>query len=290
MPSTVLNMRATLKFLSIIAEAQKGGNISYKAAQRVFGSVLEVFIPRMKLVLLKGGNENQKGTTWDPILIKPEGILLLLRQCVSLELVHEVAVLFDRLDRLSRLGPSEIAFKYIFVPLLKEFDGMPPGQIPGTMAQEFHARAHQLSEKLQKLHSLHFPPTQYTSQPQGETALQEEEFSCTCKDCLRFAAFTEDPTAKSVKFAFSSESRIAHYKTHQLPQIMKGGFQHTCTITPVENGGMEKYDISVRSSVGTQRGEGIQNNTEGPNISARKNTSTPKTKTATTKKKKGVNK
>lgn len=86
---------------------------------------------------------------------------------------------------------------------------------------------------------------------------------CTCKYCLKFIAFAEDPTVKSMHFDFGTESRFAHYKTYQLAQITTGGFQHTCTITPTENGGVDSYSITVRRTkaqfaMGTERSSALK--------------------------------
>lgn len=179
---------------------------------------------------------------------------------------------------------SATTFEGFFLPLMKELVEIPPGQTPGNITQEFHYMAHQLAEKLRKLHAAFFPrPQDVTPQPQhmshhpqnvisqhqqlSPIDLPEEELDCTCKDCLRFTAFTEDPTAKKVDFAFGTESRIAHYKTHYLPRINKGGFKYTCTVTPMENNIVEKYTVTVRKTkaqfaMGTQKGDVSQDKTE----------------------------
>ncbi|OBT86630.1 hypothetical protein VE02_04456 [Pseudogymnoascus sp. 03VT05] len=150
---------------------------------------------------------------------------------------------------------------------MKSFDEMPPGQTPGTITQEFHLMAHQLAEKLRKLHPFLFPrpqrmgPRRPNPQHQNLTSvdLPEEVQDCACNDCLKFIAFAEDPTARS------------------LHQITKRVFRHTCTITLVENSGVENYSVSLRKSkaqlaMDTQKGEGSQDKTEKPSASTAKTT------------------
>lgn len=138
-------------------------------------------------------------------------------------------------------------------------------------------------------------PQHDMSQPQQLGLMRfSEELDCTCKDCLKFAAFVEDHTARSVHFSFGTESRIAHYKTYQLHQITKGGFQHTCTITPAENNDVGSYSVTVRKTktqfaMGEQKGQRSPDQPETPAVltptaraSAPKyTTSAPKTKAPT---------
>lgn len=260
---------AVFRFLTAIADGQRGGKIELATAQHVFSSVLRVFTPRIQIVPFRtqrGGVKN------DSISVKAEDILHLVHQCVSLELRRHVGLLFGKLDAAS-IGQSAIILEGLFLPLINSFDEMPPGQIPGTVTQEFHFLAHQLVEKLRKLHPFLFTrprrmsprPQRVTSQPQqlGSMRFPEEELDCTCKDCLKFAAFVEDHTTRSVKFSFGTESRIAHYKTYQLHQIAKGGFQHTCTIIPAENGGVGSYSVTIRKTktqfaMGNKKATGAQ--------------------------------
>lgn len=130
-------------FLTIIADSQKSGDIHYKTAQSVFGSVLHCFVPRIKVIHFK----KEMRWTQVPILLVLDDMVQLLHQCASLELKHHLSALFSKLDRLSRFGDPEIIFEGFFLPLMKKFDEMPPGQTPGTAAQEFHYMAHQLEDK-----------------------------------------------------------------------------------------------------------------------------------------------
>lgn len=299
-----------------ISDGQRNGKVGFETARHVFNSILRVFTPRIKIFAILPKHDGDKQ---EPMPVTGNDFLQLIRQCVSLELKQHVRLVFDKLDSLS-MGQSAMTFEGFFLPLMKEFDEMPPGQTPGTINQESHHMAHQLAEKLRKLHAAFFPLAQHmTPRPQhmshrpqsvisqhrqpSPKDLPEEDMDCTCKDCLKFAAFIEDPAAKSVKFSFGTESRIAHYKTYQLHQITKRGFRHTCTITPAENSGLENYSVTIRKSkaqfaMGTQKGEGSQDGTENsktstPNAKAaapKSKAITPITKASTSIKKKRVNK
>jgi hypothetical protein len=309
---------AVLGFLTNIFSSHRSGLVGVKTVQHVFDFVLQTFIPRLKVIIFQSEREYETMRNPNPIQIRPNHIIQLLGQCVSLGLRHYMVLIFDKLDKLSRIGDPEVSFDGFFLPLLTELDGMPPGQTPGNITQEFHAMAHQFADKLRKLHAVRFSSPQHmgpqprhmNSESQGVSIqpqqpspmdLPEEELDCTCKDCLKFAAFIEDSAAKSVKFSFSTEARIAHYKTYQLHQITKRGFRHTCTITPMENSGVEKYSVTITRSrtqfaKGTRKGECSQDKTETPKTSASKATasaarynliapitkaSAPKTRTST---------
>lgn len=141
------------RFITAIADGQRDDKIELATAQHVFSSVLRVFTRRIQFVHFR---TERGGVKHDPIPVKAEDILQLIRQCVSLELKHHMGMLLDRLDTLSRTGQSATTFEGFFLPLLKELDEMPPGRMPGTISEEFHFMAHQLAEKLWKQHALHF--------------------------------------------------------------------------------------------------------------------------------------
>ncbi|KFZ12294.1 hypothetical protein V501_04298 [Pseudogymnoascus sp. VKM F-4519 (FW-2642)] len=265
-----------LKFPTTITEDERVDKIGLETAQHVFSFVLRVFIPHIMFTPFRPERDERKN---DPIPMKADDILQLIRQCVSLKLKQHVRFVFDKLDSLS-MGQSAMTFEGFFLPLMKEFDGMPPGQTPSTITQESHYMAHQLAEKLRKLHAAFFPHAQHmTPRPQHMSSrnLLEAKHDYTCKDCLKFTTFVKDHTAKSVEFSFGYESRIAHYKTYQLHQITKRDFRHTCTITPVENSVVENYSVTIRKSeaqlaMDTKKGEGSYDKTEN------QKTSTPNTK------------
>ncbi|ELR04463.1 hypothetical protein VC83_01978 [Pseudogymnoascus destructans] len=99
----------------------------------------------------------------------------------------------EKLDLLW-MGQSAMTFESFFLPLMKGFDEMPPGQTPAP-AHDPSTSAH--GHRAQSVISQHQQPS--------PVDLPEEDLDCTCKDCLKFAAFTEDLAAKSVKFYFSTE-------------------------------------------------------------------------------------
>ncbi|KFY11473.1 hypothetical protein V492_04441 [Pseudogymnoascus sp. VKM F-4246] len=241
---------AVLSFLTIIAEGYEGRNIGHRTARHVIHSALQVYIPRIQVIDIQGGRENcQKD-----ILVKTHQITRILRLCVTLELKLPIDLLFDRLRGLLRTTWTTLTFEEFFLPLINEFDEMPPGQTLGTIAEEFHFQAHQFAENF-----------------------REEELGCTCKACVKFTSFTKNPKAKSVNFTFSSESEsgLAHYKTYQLAQFTKGGYAHTCTISPSENGSTSNYSITVQKtkthlSTGTEGGKQCQKTTPPPERPNRK--------------------
>ncbi|OBT63118.1 hypothetical protein VE03_07464 [Pseudogymnoascus sp. 23342-1-I1] len=270
---------AVFRFLAVIADVQKRGNIGTKTAQHVFHCILRVFIPLIKSALLRPEHDR---ATHHPVPVKGCEILQLIHQCVSLELRQHVRLIFDKLDTLS-MGQSGITFESFFLPLMKEFDQMPPGQDFGTITQEFHHMAHQLAEKLRKLHAVIFPrPQHMTPQPQpmtpqprnmisplqqmSQSTFPEKEFDCTCRGCKKLISFTKDTEVETVNFTFSAESLIDHYKAYQLPHITKRGFAYTCMITPTKRGSGENYSITVNRTraqlaMGSRRGASGQNRT-----------------------------
>ncbi|OAF58948.1 hypothetical protein VC83_06075 [Pseudogymnoascus destructans] len=260
---------AVFRFLTVITDGQRRGNIGNKVARHVFHCILQVFIPLIKVAPLQPGHEGGKRFSMP---VQGCDIVRLIHQCVSLGLEQHMGMLFGTLDTLA-VAQSAATIEGFSLPLLKELDEVPPGQINDPIHIQFYMMAHQVAATIRKQLALHLPkyqdkscePQHVRPQPRyiSPKESREEDPGCTCKDCLKFAAFTEDPTAKSVKFAFGTESRIAHYKTYQLLQITKGGFQHTCTITPAENSGAESYSITVKKTktqfaMGTKKGEGSQ--------------------------------
>lgn len=163
-------------------------------------------MPRLKVILFQSERGYETVRNPDPIQIRPNHIVQLLGQCVSLWLRHYIVLIFDKLDKLSRIGDHEVAFDGFFLPLLTELDKMPPGKTPGDITQEFHTMAHQFAEKLRKLHTIHFFPPQHMSpRPQHLTPplqnviprpqhmssidLPELEHGCTCKEMSKARFF-----------------------------------------------------------------------------------------------------
>lgn len=144
---------AVLRFLTVIADAHRSGDIGHRTTLHAFHCVLQVFIPRIELVSLRLEREGRNHL----IPMKGDDILQLIRQCVSLELKLHI----DKLDTLSRMAQSATTFVGFFLPLLKELDEIPAGQAPGSISQEFHIMARQLAENLREQHALHFPQSEY---------------------------------------------------------------------------------------------------------------------------------
>ncbi|KFY44392.1 hypothetical protein V494_01497 [Pseudogymnoascus sp. VKM F-4513 (FW-928)] len=177
-------------------------------------------------------------------------------------------MLFEKLKKLSKLTDSAVSFEGFFLPLIKEFDEMAPGQMHGSIVDEFHVRAHQFADTFRKRHAHLF------SQPQDKATeeLQEEEHCCQCIECLRLVSFIEDPTAISISFSFGSEDRIAHHKQYHLPRITKGGFAHMSKVNPINNGNATNYVFTVRRTksqlaMGAEKGCGVsQQDKEGETL------------------------
>ncbi|KFX96862.1 hypothetical protein V490_03093 [Pseudogymnoascus sp. VKM F-3557] len=272
---------AVLRFLTVIADGHRSGDIGHRTTRHAFHCVLQVFIPRIELVSLRLEREGRN----HPVPMKGDDILQLIRQCVSLELKHHMDMLFDKLDTLSRIRQSATTFEGFFLPLLKELDEIPAGQAPGSISQEFHIMARQLAENLREQHALHSPQSEHVVPVES----QREDHDCGCTECLRLDSFIRDPTAVSVFFSFCSESRTAHHRKHQLPRITKGGFAHTCTVNPVNNGNARNYSITVRRTkdqlaVGVENGNTTKHNAEKPKPSnSTAKTHTPEARLSTRK-------
>jgi hypothetical protein len=118
---------------------------------------------------------------------------------------------------------------------------MPPGQLPGTVAQEFHVMAHQLAERLRKLHVDH------CSQPGRMPAVESREakHGCQCDGCLKLDTFINDPTVYQVDLRFSSEG-LAHHRRPHLPLISKESFAYRCRANTIVNGHATSYGATVR--------------------------------------------
>lgn len=139
MPAVILDIQKTeklyskkteavLRFLTVIIDGHRSGSIGHKITRHVFHCTLQVFIPRIKLVSLRLESDGENP-------IKGDGILQVIRQCVSLELKRHALMLFDKLDTLFKMKQSATTFEVFFLPLLEELDQIPPGQKPGTMSQ-----------------------------------------------------------------------------------------------------------------------------------------------------------
>ncbi|KAK2750644.1 hypothetical protein FQN57_002715 [Myotisia sp. PD_48] len=241
--------RVVLGFLTETFNRWKDDEFTYEGTRNVFDTVLEVFIPKLVLTDPRIRRSRQDsfriGASELPeSILEPKHAILLIHQCVSLDLVRRIVHLLAMIEMLASTDQPAISFKGFLLPFSKELVSISADSCPYVLPQTIREEAYRLGGLILNL----FASRCIGPEPARPADWTRSKCSCTC-DHGKVDAFLEDPEQAETRIFTTSEKCANHLKEH-LPRIkhykpwIEWEAEHDVEIIKTSAG----FDVSIRKT------------------------------------------
>ena len=234
--------KAVFGFLTSIFNQRE--NMATGAAEDIYHTILDNFIPRIRLVDTdRETNQTRISDGYIPLAyVNWDDMIQLLQECLVMNLKSRVIQIFDKLKVLAKDEQPPIAFDSFFLRFAKGLTDIPTGETP--LEEEFHEMASQFME---------YMLDNYTSRcdgpkPDPPKDWQRKQCGCRCTNCLQLDAFLVDPVQAETRIFVEAQDRVQHLKD-RLPQIYRGRYrsaqpEHETEIIPTGSG----FELLIRKT------------------------------------------